>query len=70
MTGTKGKGKFRLDPRKKFFIVKVVRYWNRLPRKAVAVLSLEVLKAGLDGALSNLVNWELYLRVILIFIIL
>ena len=35
--------------------MKVVRHWNRLPREAVDVLSLEAFKARLDGALSNLV---------------
>ena len=49
------KGRFRLDVRKKFFTVGVVRHWNRLLREAVAAPSLEVFKARLDGALSNLV---------------
>jgi len=48
-------GKFRLDIRKKFFALKMVRQWNRLPREAVAAPSLAVFKARLDGALSNLV---------------
>ena len=48
-------GRFRLAIRKKFFPVGVVRHWNRLPREAVAAPSLEVFKARLDGALSNLV---------------
>jgi len=47
-------GRFRLDIRKKFFAMGVVRPWNRLPREAVAAPSLAVLKARLDGALSNL----------------
>jgi len=47
--------KFRLDIRKKFFTMSMVRPWYRLPREAVAVPYLEVLKARLDGALSNLV---------------
>ncbi|KAK4827576.1 hypothetical protein QYF61_019478 [Mycteria americana] len=48
-------GKFRLDIRKKFFTMRVVRHWNRSPREVVDASSLEVFKARLDGALSNLV---------------
>ncbi|KFV41566.1 hypothetical protein N341_05858, partial [Tyto alba] len=48
-------GRFRLDVRKKFFMVRVVRHWNRLPREVVNVPSLEVFKARMYGLLSNLV---------------
>ncbi|PKU46624.1 hypothetical protein llap_3068 [Limosa lapponica baueri] len=48
-------GRFRLDIKKKFFTVRVVRHWNRLPREVVGAPSQEVFKARLDGALSNLV---------------
>ena len=48
-------GRFRLDVRGKFFTKRVVRCWNRLSRQVVDALSLEVFKARLDGALSNLV---------------
>jgi len=51
-------GKFSLDTRKKFFAMKVVRPWLRLPREAMAAPSLAVFKARLDGALSNLVWWK------------
>jgi len=54
-------GRFWIDIRKKFFNVKVVRHWNRLPREAVAPPSLAVLKARLDEALSNLVWWKMSL---------
>ena len=47
--------RFRLDKRKKFFTVSVVRHWHRLPREAVSAPSLAVFRARLDGAVSNLV---------------
>jgi len=48
-------GRFRLDRRKKFFRMRVVRQWHRLPREVVDAASLETLKFRLDGALSNLI---------------
>ena len=46
-------GRFRIDIKKKFFTVSMVRHWNRLPREAVAAPSLAVFKTRLDGALST-----------------
>ncbi|GAB0209186.1 triadin [Grus japonensis] len=48
-------GRFRLDIRKKFLTVRVVRHWNRLPREVVDFPSLEVFKTRLDEALGNVV---------------
>ena len=56
-------GRFRLDIRKKFFLVRFMRHWNRLPRETVDASSLEAFKARLDGAVSNLVLREVSLPI-------
>ncbi|KFP15491.1 hypothetical protein Z169_02527, partial [Egretta garzetta] len=48
-------GRFRLDIRKKFFSMRVVKQGHRLPREVVEAPSLEAFKARLDGALSSLI---------------
>ncbi|KFQ61934.1 hypothetical protein N334_05732, partial [Pelecanus crispus] len=48
-------GRFRLDIRKKFFTMRVVKHCIRLPREVVDAPSLETFKVRLDGALSNLI---------------
>ena len=56
------KCRFRVDIKKKFFTVRVVRHWSRLPREPVNTPSLEALKDRLDRAVSNLVWWEVSLQ--------
>ncbi|KFU84494.1 hypothetical protein M959_03744, partial [Chaetura pelagica] len=48
-------GRFRLDIRKKFCTIRVVRNWNELPREVVDAPSLKVFKAKLDEVLCSLV---------------
>jgi len=49
-------GRFKLDLRKKFFTLRVVRHCYRLPRETEDASSLEVFKARMDGTLSNLIQ--------------
>jgi len=44
----------------KFFTKRMVRCWNRLPRKAVDAPSLEVFKTRLHGALYSLVWYYIW----------
>ncbi|KFW93546.1 hypothetical protein N336_02143, partial [Phalacrocorax carbo] len=48
------KSRFRLDIRKKFFTVKVVRQWNNLSREVVDAPIPGMFKARLDESFSNL----------------
>ncbi|KFQ69955.1 hypothetical protein N335_00773, partial [Phaethon lepturus] len=48
-------GRFRLDLRKKFLTMRVVKHWPRLPREVVGAPSLATFQVRLDGALSDLV---------------
>lgn len=48
-------GRIRLDIRKKYLTVRVVRQWNRLLKEDVDAPALTEFKARLDGVLSNLV---------------
>jgi len=41
-------GRFRLDIGKKFFTMRVVKHWHRLPTEAVDAPSLAVFQARLD----------------------
>ena len=47
--GFKLKGTFRLDIRKKFFTLRVVMHWHRLPREAVDAPSLKYSRPGWMG---------------------
>ena len=54
--------KEKLHPNTKPFLTEGVRQWHRLPEEAVGAPSLNVFKAGLDGALGSLSWWVAVLK--------
>ncbi|KAK4810129.1 hypothetical protein QYF61_009524 [Mycteria americana] len=56
-----GEGRFRLDLRKQFCTMRVVKHWPGLPREVVEAPSLATFKVRLDGALSNLIELKMFL---------
>ena len=56
-------GRSGLDVRKKFFTMKVVKHWHRLPREVVDVTSPETFKVRLDEALSSLILLKISLLI-------
>ncbi|KFQ72866.1 hypothetical protein N335_13959, partial [Phaethon lepturus] len=48
-------GRFRLDIRKNFFTERVVKHWNRLPRKGVEAPSREIFQKRVDVVLWDMV---------------
>jgi len=54
-----------MNVRKKFFMMRVVRHRNRLPRKVVDAPSLEIFKIRLEGAVSNLIVLKMSLLIAL-----
>jgi len=56
-------GRFRLDIRKKFFTLRVVKPWHRLPREVGDAPSLETFKIRLDRAVSNPIQLKMSLLI-------
>jgi len=48
-------GRFRLDISTKFFMIRMLKHWDGLPREVMEVPSPETFKTRLDWALSNLI---------------
>ena len=51
-------GRFRLDIRKKFFTMRVVKHWKGLPREVADAPSLKTFEVRFDGVLGNLILME------------
>lgn len=48
-------GKFGLDIKKNFFMERLVKHWNQLPRKVAESPSLEIVNRCVDMALRDVV---------------
>lgn len=51
--------RWRLDVKKKFFMVRVVKFFNRLPRGVLNVPYPETFRTGLDRVLSNKIKLKM-----------
>ena len=49
------KGRFRLDIRRRYFMVRVARIWNQLPSEVVLAPVLGVFKRRLDKHLARVI---------------
>ena len=59
-------GLFSLEKRRlrgDLIAMRVVKHWHRLPREVVDASSLETFKVRLDGALSNLIWFQMSLLI-------
>ena len=54
-------GRFTVDIRQKFFMMRVMKHWHRLPREGVEASSLETFQVRLDRALGNLTELKMSL---------
>lgn len=54
-------GRFRLNRRKAFVTMRVLRHWSWLPMEAVVTPRLDLFRVWLDWALSNLTRGKMAL---------
>lgn len=52
------KDQFRLEVKKKFFMLGGIKHWHKLPREVVDASSLETFNITLDRALGNMIYWK------------
>jgi len=55
------KGRFSLEIRTRFSVIRVVKHWPGFSRQVVDAPSLETFQARMDGALSNLIPLKMSL---------
>lgn len=55
LTGQAGTQEIAIRCKEKYFALRVVKHWNRLPEVAVAFLSLEIFKTQPHKGLNNVV---------------